>query len=327
MKSSIWAVLLLGGAQAGCSADGATSASAESESLVEGAASVATARSELTAIGQDCSAFNGYTAALATATVDCLGTIRPDSFRVDERGFLQRSFNACSVDAAMLSKIDSLLSLQQREARLPNVKECFAGHYADFVRSFRDSPVRECPAWQKDRAVNPIDDRVVDSVTPLLGNAADLRATINKAAFDASALDALELKNLYRVSFHDSAARSEDPSSWAVQCAGGFQGFVLEAQGHDAVLTDPPAWLLDTTFASAAQDPFLRAGYYHPMCYYGGVPGVVFGEANRYRPCTNCQPESCCYYAGLALKTQLQLDCLDPDDWDTCVSYCGPPLP
>ena len=102
MKSSIWAVLLLGGAQAGCSADGATSASAESESLVEGAASVATARSELTAIGQDCSAFNGYTAALATATVDCLGTIRPDSFRVDERGFLQRSFNACSVDAAML---------------------------------------------------------------------------------------------------------------------------------------------------------------------------------------------------------------------------------
>lgn len=326
MKSSIGTVVLLGILQAACSGDGTPVATAESDSLVSDAASVATARSELTAIGQDCSAFNGYTAALATATVDCLGTIRPDSFRVDEQGVLRRSFNACSVDATRLSKIDALLSLQQREARLPGIKQCFAGHYADFVRSFGDSGVRECPAWHKDRAVNPIDERVIDNVTRVLPNESDLQANASKTLFNASELDALELKNVYKVSFRDGAAHGEDASSWAAQCAGGFQGFVLEAQGANAVLTDPPAWLLDTTYLGAAQDPYLRAGYYHPMCYYGHVPGVAFGEAERYRPCSNCQPESCCYYAGLVLKTQLQLDCLDPNDWDTCVSYCGPPM-
>ena len=326
MKSSIGAVLVLGVLQAACSADGATVATAESDSLVSDPASLATARSELTAIGQDCSAFDGYTAALATATVDCLGTIRPDSFRVDEQGFLRRSFNACSVDATRLGKIDSLLSLQQREARLPKIKQCFAGHYADFVRSFADSGVRECPTWQKDREVNPIDARVVDNVSRLLSRENELETSVIKKAFQGSELDALELKNLYRVSFSEPAARSENASTWAAQCAGGFQGFVLEAQGPSALLTDPPAWLLDTTYLSAAEDPYLRDGYYHPMCYYGGAPGVAFGEPERYRPCPTCRPESCCYYAGLALKTQLQLDCLDPNDWDTCVSYCGPPL-
>ena len=195
------------------------------------------------------------------------------------------------------------------------------------MRSFADSAVRECPAWHKDRAVSPIDERVIDNVTRLLPNEDALKASAVKTAFDASALDALELKNIYRVSFSDAAARSEEASSSAVECAGGFQGFVLEAQGPSAVLTDPPAWLLDTTYPSASVNPYFRPGYYHPMVYYGGIPGVAFGEANRYRPCPYCQPETCAYYAGLVLKTQLQLDCLDPDDWDTCVSYCGPKLP
>lgn len=87
--------------------------------------------------------------------------------------------------------------------------------------------------------------------------------------------------------------------------------------------------MTDTIYPSAAVDPYLRTGYYHPMCYSGPLPGVIFGAAERARPCgplVSCLPELCCYYAGGAIKTYLQMDCVDPNDWQTCVSYCGPKL-
>src|SRR6185503_12179272 len=106
---------------------------------------------------------------------------------------------------------------------------------------------------------------------------------------------------------------------------GGFRGFVLETHA-ETVLTDPAYWLLDTTYATAAQDPFLRSGAYrHPMSYYGPLPGAQFANANRARPCPNCPPESCSYYAGsIHITLPLKLDCLDPADFSTCVGVCEP---
>ena len=97
----------------------------------------------------------------------------------------------------------------------------------------------------------------------------------------------------------------------------------------ESVVTDPPAWQLETTYRSVAADPYLKAGYYHPMSYYLGTPGVSFGEYARFDPCGGelCPPEQCSYYNGMHRKTALQPDCLDPSNLDTCVSYCGEDLP
>jgi hypothetical protein len=58
----------------------------------------------------------------------------------------------------------------------------------------------------------------------------------------------------------------------------------------------------------------------------------VFGDYARFSPCGTsadgmslCNPELCTYYTGgLHKMTKLQRDCLDPNNLDTCNSYCGP---
>lgn len=99
----------------------------------------------------------------------------------------------------------------------------------------------------------------------------------------------------------------------------------------DTVLTDPPYWLLDTTYASSAADPFLRPGYYHPMSYYGPLPGTQFADRHRVKPCPGCVPETCSYYSGIHIHIPLRCDCLDPKNNATCpttdtscVGYCAP---
>jgi hypothetical protein len=67
------------------------------------------------------------------------------------------------------------------------------------------------------------------------------------------------------------------------------------------------------------------------MSYYLGTPGVQFGEYARFDPCNGkvagCGPEVCTYFNGSHIKTPLQPDCLNDNDINTCVSYCGLPLP
>jgi hypothetical protein len=342
MQKANWQVVVLGCALAGCSANARDEGGEQAGSLSE-SARVTLPASEISAVGLDCSSFNSYTASLATATVDCMGTIRPDSFQVTAEGFLKRNFSSCAVDATRLSTIDSLLSLQQRAARLPHVQECMAGRYADFLRSFAQSGVLACPTWSKEQTVNPITPAVIDGIMPALAALDDAQLRIaNKTAPKAEALtaggvpDELEEKNLYRVSFPTSASEQAHASAadWAAACAGGFAGFVLSTAGSSA-LTDPAAWLSNTIYPNAPADPYLRGGFYFPMSYYGGAPGVQFADAARARPCDGphdfpgpsvCPAEMCSYYAGIHLKTTLQLDCLNPNDWSTCVSFCGSPL-
>ena len=116
--------------------------------------------------------------------------------------------------------------------------------------------------------------------------------------------------------------RADSSGATAARCAGGFAGFVIESM-EDSVLTDPPAWLLDTVYPGIAQDPYLRPGYYHPMSWYPAPPGVSFGDVARAEPCPTCPPEFCTY--GTFHKVaRLQKDCLDDRDESTCNSFCGP---
>lgn len=326
MGRSKLGILLVGCVQLACSADGRDIAvSVKSHDLLAGEKTQATLRASISAVGVDCSAFTSYTAALATRTVDCLGTIAPDSFAVTSDGFLQRNFDRCAVDATQLSKIDSLLSLQRREARLPNVKECFAGRYADYVRGFEGTGVNACPAWSKQETVNPITSSTIEALLPQLAERAELKQALT-AQQPLHIPHELEEQNLYRASYDATTPKQQmEAGDAAAHCAAGFAGFVLETT-DSTVLTDPVAWLLNTTYAGPTQDPFLRPGYYHPMSWYGGPPGVHWGDAARFKPCPTCEPEWCTYYTGVHKLTKLQLDCIVDSEPDTCSSYCGPPL-
>lgn len=321
MKKINVGALLVGLAQASCSANGSDPGAASAPLLAD-AKTIATMGRDVSAVGLDCSAFTSYTAALATRTVDCLGTIRPDSFSVNAENRLERNFTSCPLDASQLSGIDSLLLLQRREARMPHVKECMAGAYADYVRGFAETGVTECPTWHSRETVNDITPSVIDRVRPSL---ADLQAATTASSFEFPA--DLEVENLYSTSFAaDSASAARESAAAGKACAAGFAGFVLQAD-RDVVLTDPVAWLLNTTYAGPTYDPFLRPGYYHPMSWYGGPPGVHWGDYNRFAPCPTCPPEMCTYYTGVHKLTRLQKDCIIDSELDTCNSYCGPPLP
>jgi hypothetical protein len=146
-------------------------------------------------------------------------------------------------------------------------------------------------------------------------------------------LKALKTINVYQVFYEKQPAGSkcQGPVECAIACGAAFPGFVIgrDPTGKQAVQTDPQAWTYDTTYPTAAQDPYLRATYWHPMSYWGGPPGVSFGDYARFVPCVGegCKPESCSYWTGSHKIRGLQADCNDYTNADTCTSYCGPDLP
>jgi len=278
---------------------------------------------------QNCSAYNDITAALGELTADCLGTVDPRAYKVSRDGVLTPAFDRCPVDESRMLPILQLLSLQQRVARLPFVKQCVAGRFEVAQQKFASSGIDVCPRWSDKQVINPITTRTIDTV--IKSGLPDL-----PAADDGQPLRALEfLKQFsqYNVKLDAAPQACKTPADCAAQCAAAFPGFVVNA-ADDTVLVDPVAWLLDTVYPASTSDPYLRATYYHPMSYSGGVPGVTFGAFARAQPCgdpnatgVDCAPEVCSYYAGTHLKTPLQKDCLNNADISSCVSYCGPKLP
>ncbi len=275
----------------------------------------------------DCSAYDTYTASLGALTADCLGTVDPRAYKVNADGFLVPTFDFCPNDSKqgdLLREIRQLLSLQYRSARLPFAKQCMAGRYDAYLQKFAGLGIDVCPTWKKDRVVNPITDEVILRAIKLLPPLGKDDGTIPPV------LELLKENSLYTVAMDvPTRNKCDTPAACAQLCAGAFPGFVLAGQGN-SVLTDPAAWLLTTTYnPPTLPDPYLRTGYYHPMSYYGGAPGVQFGTYQRFDPCGGrvCEPEACSYFAGIHLKTQLQKDCLDNMNLDTCVSYCGTALP
>jgi hypothetical protein len=276
---------------------------------------------------QDCTAYDSYTAALGELTAQCLGTIDPRAYSVTKDGLLTPNFDSCPADPSKLTKIRQLLSIQLRTARLPFAKQCLAGRYEVALKALADTDIAVCPTWKKVRVVNPITVETIALVETLLPElpAADTGQGPTRA------LELLKENSLYTVTGGQGGGKScQTTASCAALCAAAFPGFVIGTSGAEGVLTDPIAWLTDTTYKTSIEDPYLRPTYYHPMSYYGGVPGVVFGDPARAQPCgpnTSCLPEFCSYYNGSHIKTRMQMDCVIPGDIDTCASYCGPELP
>ncbi|RYZ09136.1 MAG: hypothetical protein EOO73_05060 [Myxococcales bacterium] len=278
---------------------------------------------------QDCKAYDSYTAALAELTAECQGTVDPRLYSVSKDGLLTPAFDKCPNDSTgtVLRKIRQLLSIQQRTARLPFAKQCLAGRFDVAQAKFAASGVKSCGVWKKARIVNEITAEVLAKVEAELP-----RLPAQDTGRPLPVLELLKENSFYDVSPGADPGACKTGAECAAICASAFPGFVLSGEGN-TVLTDPIAWLLDTTYKSKAADPFLRATYYHPMSYYGPLPGVLFGDYSRFEPCGPnsadplCGPEQCSYFAGTHLKTFLQKDCLDPANLDTCVSFCGSKLP
>jgi hypothetical protein len=153
---------------------------------------------------------------------------------------------------------------------------------------------------------------------------------------------ALKTFNLYQAVFETQPPAQkgcQGASDCAIACASTFPGFAVgitkTATGLEVVRTDPDSWLETTSYVSRADDPYLKPLFYHPMSYYGGTPGVQFGDPHRAVPCglntsgqPVCEAEACSYFTGsIHKKVKLQLDCNDYSNPNTCTSYCGPALP
>jgi hypothetical protein len=120
---------------------------------------------------QRCSTLNGYTAALAEATIACTGTIGPDSFNADS-GWLVRNFNQCDPtppptfppaglpqtpeenQRSRLKDVDDLLYLQRLATDQP-YRECFVEPWKRWQKQILASGYGACPIWKKVEAFNP----------------------------------------------------------------------------------------------------------------------------------------------------------------------------
>jgi hypothetical protein len=253
----------------------------------------------------DCSSFDIYTAALASATVDCLGTIGPGAYAHDDAsGLLRRTFDACP-QQDKLQSIDDLLGLQRREQRLPNARACIAGRWAAWGAAFAHSGGGACPMWRK--------DETIDAPT-----GAGIHRVMQALAAGEASIGSHE-NYVFTAFFADGRTRGAacgTPAACAARCAGGLPGFVLAAEGS-RVLADPAYWLLDNVFAGSS-NPFLCNGYFHPMSYCGPPPGAIVGHRNR-------AGENCSYFQDeIHYIIPLKLDCLDPADDSSCVTVCAP---
>lgn len=274
----------------------------------------------------DCASYDQYLAALGELTADCLGTVDPRAYEVTQDGILRPTFSECPVNKAKFTPIKQLLSLQLRTARLPFAKQCIVGRFEAAQQKFANSGVTKCPKWSFAGYVNEITEKTVDTVLAI--GLPELPAD-DSVRPDPKAMELLKQQSFYRVQGDTQGQKCETPGRCAQVCAAAFPGFVTSVDG-ESVITDPTSWLVDTVYGAPTSDPYLRPGYYHPMSYYGPLPGAIFGEFARYQPCgplVSCSPELCSYYAGSHIKAFLQKDCLDDADPDTCVSYCGPKLP
>ncbi|HKY36442.1 MAG TPA: hypothetical protein VJN18_10910 [Polyangiaceae bacterium] len=275
----------------------------------------------------DCESYDAHMAALGELTASCLGTIDPRAYSVSKDGIMSPNFASCeNGDEALMRSIRQLLTLQHRSALLPFVKQCMVGRYNVALQKFQNSGIEVCPSWKKERVINPISSDVISKVENALP-----KLPTEDPAFPRGLMENLKENSIYKVGFETAppGQKCTTPADCAVKCAAVFPGFVVgDPIGEQGVLTDPPAWQLETTYDTEFQDPYLRVNYYHPMSYYLGTPGVVFGEYARFDPCGGevCDPEQCSYYDGMHRKTRLQKHCLDYSDIDTCVSYCGEPL-
>ncbi len=269
----------------------------------------------------DCDSYNNYSAAIATQTVDCTGSIGPKDFQINADGLLQRAFDACPALPASevkeaLQTIDQLLTLQSRPDKLPFGKSCIAGRWQRWQDAFFQAGSHACPNWVKQQTF--FDHRM--SVPGTLDVLSKFPLGVNSAD-SGLATGSFKEESLYDVSFKNEAPPSANvcatPAQCALDCAAGFPGFTINTRANassTSVLTDPTYWLVPNFYANGTS-PF-KPAYYHPMSFYGALPGDAFGHYNR-----RCEP--CSYYlSGAHRLGTLDANCLVQGVVATCISEC-----
>jgi hypothetical protein len=234
-------------------------------------------------------------AALGTATLECLGTVTPSSYR-NEDGFLARTFDRCADDPA-LEQIDALLGVQHSaEGQRDQLAQHYVATWAAIAEHLVGEPFDS--TWERLSVLNP-------------PSAASVRDYLDGTA-------PAEEGYVYAVSSTacgDGACAVDD----AVLRARGFGSQFLVSVDADAssVTVDPAWWLTTYEFgASAASNPFMTPGYYHAMSYYGDVPGALYGALQR-------AGEACSKYDAVTRTHYVAgLKAIDCGGGWICMSYC-----
>lgn len=293
----------------------------------------------------DCALYVGKISALASFTLDCLGTLDATQYtKVGDQ--LVRNFTSCSTgNTTAIASIDGLLSLQYDRpdlvAKYPKARRdvdtnrkyaavCIAATYDKWHTDFVASGVNICPTWTVSSVVNP----------PAVGAAAVVAAGLPPSTTDkktklttttaaSPSLLALEKsKTIYNVTFPTGSPTPNcgTAAQCAAACAGGFRDFVESTDNVSKVTVDPTYWEYGTVWTKA-ENPWLGASYYHAMADYGPAPGDQFGHAQRAKAYQdtkgNWVGEGCTYYlSGVRFTTSLIYNKNTTGE----VSWCRPPL-
>jgi hypothetical protein len=299
-----WIICAIGlaWAVAGCGGTGADGTTTAALGSVQQAAST-------------CKNYDGYTAALAEATIDCLGAIGPNDYTTDAAGatgFLFPTFDSCPAEVieppppehpnarrvpAML-RIRRLLSLQDAKAHqftqlgIP----CIRDAYLIAAKRLVGSGVTVCPNWHK----------VFTGGAPTAKNVVAMKGRIPKPQLrvvkgedkPAWVIDPPRPGSgfrfpkeyfFYTVSFDDQKVPPPGQTcgsavACARACSGLFEGFLVGRFGKYLV-GDPYWWLDPTDYGGfdSSNDPYNRiTGFYHPMSLAGDdVPGEIYGDYAR----------------------------------------------
>jgi len=287
----------------------------------------------------DCSQFNSYAAAIASYTLDCTGRIDQNSFLIDDNGFLARNFNECAGDdQSLLQSIDDFLGLQFPDGDpvpyagdgnpIAYAQDCIAGRWAAWRESFEQSGNTVCPDWVKAGVINEPTLELYDKFAAALPE-----LPVQEDGSRPGVVNDMKINAIYTTSFPNGQPdqRCGSAGNCAAACAGGFPGLVIGQDG-DAITTDPPPWESNVNYPDpndSTTNPFMRTSYYHPMSFYGALPGDLFGARPRANGDAKGNHEACSYYAnGTHNLGSLQLNCRTAPDGVTqaCVSVCSPPI-
>jgi hypothetical protein len=289
MSRWIVCTFLLAWAAAGCSAPG-PGGSTESLAIVRQAAT-------------SCKTYDGYTAALAEATIACLGAIGPFDYTTDALGLLAPTFDNCPAElrsptgatAPALVRIKRLLSLQQdsRVQFAPFAVPCIRDAYLVTAKTLVGNGITVCPNWHKVFAGGVPSPRNASAIARRMPRPR-LRSPNDPAPIFV--IDPPKIGSgfrfpkeyfFYTVSFDKTPPPATQtcgsPVECARACAGLFEGFFVGRFGR-YIVGDPYWWLDPTDYGGfdAIHDPYNRVnGYYHPMSMAGDLPGEIYGDFAR----------------------------------------------
>jgi len=268
---------------------------------------VATAATPAYALGRDSvrprslDPRNALLAALGTATLECQGTLGPRQYTT-ETGVLARAFDSCpSGDREALAEIDALLGVQLSDlGRRDELASHYVATWEAFVTGFPWHRVTSCPMWERTQA---IEAPTFESVPRNLGRVA---------------------KTTFRYQVKSEACGRNRPCavSRAAACARGFGPEFLVELDHfsGGIVIDPVWWLTRYTYSNDSDNPFKAPGYYHPMSYYGDLPGAAYGSLQR-------AGEACSEYLDGKHYTDRTLNPIDCGGGWYCMAYCMLVLP